>query len=198
VSTIRLVIFTRYPTPGAAKTRLIPALGAEGAASLHRRLTEQTVKAARASGLDVEVHVTGAAVPQFAEWLGHDIRLVEQGEGDLGERRKRAATPAPVLFIGSDLPDLATHHLVEAARLMATARAVIGPASDGGYWALGLAEPADYLFDAMPWSTDQVFAITAERLRHHGIEPALLPTLADCDRPEDLGQWPHLAGGIAS
>jgi rSAM/selenodomain-associated transferase 1 len=191
MNTIRLVIFTRYPTPGAAKTRLIPALGADGAASLHRRLTEQTMKAARASGLDIEVRVTGASLPQFADWLGHDIRLVEQGDGGLGERLKRAATPAPVLFIGSDLPDLATHHLVEAARLMESERAVIGPASDGGYWALGLAEPADYLFDAMPWSTDQVFAVTGERLRQRGIEPALLPTLADCDRPEDLAQWPH-------
>lgn len=192
MSNVRLVIFTRYPTPGAAKTRLIPALGAEGAAALHRRLTERTMRAARASGLDVEVRFTGAPAAAFAEWLGGGITFAEQGEGDLGERLRRAALPAPVLFIGSDLPDIHAGHLQEAAQLLATEGAVIGPAADGGYWALGLTEPADYLFEAMPWGGDQVFALTVARMRDRGITPALLPTLADCDRPEDLEHWPDL------
>lgn len=192
MSPLRLVVFTRYPTPGQAKTRLLPALGEVGAAALHRQLTEQTLAAARASGLAVEVRTTGAPHAMFADWLGSDIALVDQGEGDLGQRLRRAASPYPVLFIGSDLPDLTADHLGQAARLLATERAVIGPAADGGYWALGLAEPADYLFGDMPWGTDQVFRLTAERLSDRGIIPALLPTLADCDRPEDLDRWPHL------
>lgn len=191
---VRLVIFTRYPEPGKAKTRLIPAFGAAGAALLHRRLTERTVAVARASGLQVEVRATGASLASFAEWLGGDLHFVDQGEGDLGERLIRAAEPSPVLFIGSDLPDLAASHLLEAAALMQTDRTVLGPAADGGYWALGLTQPAPYLFEAMPWGTDQVFALTLARLRERSIEPALLPTLADCDRPEDLERWPDLAG----
>jgi glycosyltransferase A (GT-A) superfamily protein (DUF2064 family) len=69
---------------------------------------------------------------------------------------------------------------------------VVGPAEDGGYWALGLNEPCDFLFNAMPWGTDQVLQLTTDRLRERGISPALLPTLADCDRPEDLARWPDL------
>ena len=194
---IRLVIFTRYPEPGRAKTRLIPALGAEGAAALHRRLTEQTLAAARSSRLAIEVRTTGASPSRFAEWLGRDIAFVDQGEGDLGQRLQRAASPLPVLFIGSDLPDLRAEHLVEAALMLETERAVLGPAEDGGYWALGLTEAADYLFTDMPWGTDQVFRLTAERLADRGITPALLPTLADCDRPEDLARWPELSRGTA-
>lgn len=191
MSSPRLVVFTRYPTPGEAKTRLVPALGADGAAALHRRLTERTLAAARLSGLAVEVRITGASELCFADWLGNDLTLVQQGDGDLGDRLKRAAPPFPVLFIGSDLPDLVPGHLIEAARLMLTERAVIGPAEDGGYWALGLREPADYLFGTMPWGTDDVYRQTVERLLERGITPALLPTLADCDRPEDLGRWPE-------
>ncbi|NJC05867.1 hypothetical protein GGQ97_001660 [Sphingomonas kaistensis] len=189
---VRLVIFTRFPEPGQAKTRLIPALGPEGAAAVHRRLTERTLQAARQSGLRIEVHVTGARAAAFAEWLGDDLRLVAQTDGDLGARLQAAAAPTPVLFVGSDLPDLTAAHLVEAARQLDAGRTVIGPAEDGGYWALGLTGPADYLFSDMPWSTERVFALTVERLGRHGIEPVLLPTLADCDTPEDLSRWPDL------
>jgi rSAM/selenodomain-associated transferase 1 len=192
MSPVRLVIFTRYPEPGRAKTRLIPALGATGAAMLHRRLTERTVAAARASGLAVEVRTTGAPTSAFADWLGTGIHLVDQGDGDLGERLGRAASPTPLLFIGSDLPDLTAALLVDAATRMLTDRVVVGPAEDGGYWALGLTEEANYLFDAMPWGTDRVLELTLGRLRHRGIDPGLLPELADCDRPEDLARWPEL------
>jgi rSAM/selenodomain-associated transferase 1 len=190
---VRLVVFTRYPEPGKAKTRLIPALGAEGAAALHRRLTERTLDAARKCGLRIEVRVTGAAPSDFADWLGRDLHFVEQGEGDLGTRLQAAANPTPVLFVGSDLPDLNAAHLLNAANHLRAGYTVIGPAEDGGYWALGLTQAADYVFENMPWSTDKVFALTRDRLRLHGIEPMLLPTLADCDLPEDLKRWPDLS-----
>ncbi len=190
---IRLVIFTRYPEPGLAKTRLIPALGAEGAAALHRRLTEQTLAAARMSGLTIEVRVTGAPHAAFVDWLGPDLSFVDQGDGDLGERLQRAAAPLPVLFIGSDLPDLSAAHLREAADLMQSGGTVLGPAEDGGYWALGLTHPADYVFTAMPWGTERIFRLTWARLTERGKTPILLPTLADCDRPEDLKRWPAFA-----
>lgn len=191
---VRLVLFTRFPEPGKAKTRLVPALGEQGAAALHRRLTERNVAAARATGLPVEVRITGAPPADFAEWLGGDLTFVDQGEGDLGDRLRRAAPPYPVLFIGSDLPDLTPAHLVEAVRRLEENEVVLGPAEDGGYWALGLATPADDLFAAMPWGTDRVLAETLRRLEQRGSAPALLPMLADCDRPEDLARWPDLVG----
>jgi rSAM/selenodomain-associated transferase 1 len=187
----RVVLFTRYPEPGRAKTRLIPALGAVGAAALHRTLTERTVAAVRESGLPLQLRATGAATSAFTDWLGV-ADVVDQGEGDLGERLARAAAPYPVLFIGSDAPDLTPALLRNAADALAHAPAVIGPAEDGGYWALGLAQDVPGVFEGIAWSTDAVFRQTMARLEAAGIAPILLPELADCDRPEDLARWPSL------
>ena len=187
----RVVLFTRYPTPGAAKTRLIPALGPEGAAAVHRRLTEHTLAAVRASGLAHELRVTGAALSVFTEWLG-PTPIVEQGQGDLGERLARAGPPWPTIFIGADAPDISPDLLREAADRLLQADAAIGPAEDGGYWLLGLARAVPGVFENISWSTEHVLAQTRAKLAAAGVRPAILPTLADCDRPEDLARWPGL------
>ncbi len=187
----RLVIFTRYPTEGAAKTRLIPALGPAGAAALHRRLTERTLAVARAARVPLELWTTGADAAAFREWLG-DVAVREQGEGGLGERLLRAAAPYPVVFIGTDAPDLVPAHLRAAADAVGLGRAVIGAAEDGGYWLLGLPAAVPGVFDGIAWSTETVFAATLERLRDAGHEPVRLPVLSDLDRPEDVARWPDL------
>ncbi len=189
--TPRVVLFTRWPESGRAKTRLIPVLGAAAAAALHGRLTERVLRAMRDSGLPMEVRATGAPMVRFRGWLGEGPVLVDQGDGDLGIRLLRAAEP-PVILIGADIPDLSAACLQAAAAALGDAPAVIGPAEDGGYYLLGLRTPMPFLFEAMPWGTDQVFAITVERMADHGVTPALLPTLADLDRPEDLARWPEL------
>ena len=189
--TPRVVLFTRYPVPGQAKTRLIPALGAVGAAALHRTLTERTVAVVRDSGLSLEIRSTGANVEMFSDWLGVG-GVVDQGEGDLGTRLARAAPPYPVIFIGADAPDLTPALLRNAADALRDASAVIGPAEDGGYWLLGLAGEVPGVFADIAWSTDAVFAQTLTRLATAGIAPVPLPELADCDRPEDLARWPGL------
>ena len=190
--TPRIALFTRYPTPGEAKTRLIPALGADRAAALHRVLTERTLAAVRASGLPFELRTTGAPPAAFIDSLGA-VEAIDQGDGDLGERLSRAGPPYPTLFIGADAPDLTDALLRQAATALASADAAIGPAEDGGYWLLGLVGPVAGIFDRIDWSTERVFDQTLARLRAAGIEPALLPRLADCDRPEDLARWPDLA-----
>ena len=187
----RVAIFTKWPAPGRAKTRLIPTLGPDGAARLHARLVEQTLAVVRASGLAFEVRVTGAGAPEFTQWLGDDVAIVDQGDGDLGARLARV--PAPMLLIGADAPDLTAEHLRAAAIALDHAPAVIGPAADGGYWLLGLARMMPHLFTSMPWGTDNVAAETIARLTADRIEPVMLPTLHDCDRPEDLARWPNLA-----
>lgn len=186
----RIAIFTKWPKPGKAKTRLIPAIGAERAARLHARLVERTLAMVRASGLAFELRTTGGAAREFTDWLGGDVTIVDQGDGDLGERLARV--PAPVLLIGGDAPDLAPTHLLAAAQALQEAPAVIGPAHDGGYWLLGLARPMPHLFISMPWGTDRVAQETIARLQGDGIDPVRLPTLYDCDRPEDLARWPEL------
>ena len=187
----RVVLFTRYPEPGRAKTRLIPALGAERAARLHRVLTERTVQAVRSSGLMLELRTTGAPIAAFEEWLG-PMSIVDQGDGDLGERLARAGPPYPTIFIGSDAPDLTPALLQRAARALAETSAVIGAAEDGGYWLLGLSRAIDGMFEGVEWGTDTVLNQTMGRLAAAGIDPVLLPQLADCDRPEDLARWPGL------
>ena len=187
----RIVLFTRWPEPGRAKTRLIPAIGAERAAALHRRLTELTLAAVQASGSPFEVRVTGAPTEAFRDWLG-PVSIVDQGAGDLGERLARAGPPYPTIFIGADAPDLSVELLRDAATVVMDGRATMGPAEDGGYWLLGLPRPVAGVFEGVDWSTDRVSAQTLERLRDAGISPEILPVLADCDRPEDLARWPGL------
>lgn len=187
----RVVLFTRFPEPGRAKTRLIPALGAERAAQLHRVLTERTVQAVRSSGLMLELRTTGAPTAAFEEWLGR-LSIIDQGEGDLGNRLSRAGPPYPTIFIGADAPDLTPALLQLAAHELQNASAVIGPAEDGGYWLLGLSHPVDAVFEGIEWGTSSVFGQTMDRLAAARIDPVLLPKLADCDRPEDLARWPGL------
>ena len=189
---VRVVAFARFPVAGTCKTRLIPAVGAEGAAAIHTKLVEICVAAMRGSGLSIELHTTGAEALAFREWLGGDIAFIDQGEGDLGDRLARAAAPYPVIFIGSDAPDLDADRLIAAATALANASAVIGPAEDGGYYLLGLNTPAPWLFTDMDWGTETVFEETMRRFAAHGITPVVLEPLADVDRPEDLARWPEL------
>lgn len=140
----------------------------------------------------MEVRTTGAPPEVFRGWLGEDVALVDQGVGDLGARLARACPHGPAVLLGADTPDLTPARLLAAADSLAQAPAAIGPAEDGGYWALALARPMPFLFADMPWSTERVCALTVDRLRAEGVEPLILDTLADLDRPEDLARFPDL------
>ncbi|MBB3033588.1 TIGR04282 family arsenosugar biosynthesis glycosyltransferase [Alteriqipengyuania lutimaris] len=188
--TPEIAIFARWPEPGKAKTRLIPALGEQGAADLYARLLELTVREARESGLPFHLRVTGDDPARFRELLGEDLDVRDQGDGDLGDRLARVPTPG--IMIGSDCPGLTAALLREAATVLPNRDAVIGPAQDGGYWLLGLSEPCPQLFTNMAWSTPAVFAETLRRFERLGISPHLLPELADIDTGDNLDAWPEL------
>lgn len=190
---MRLVLFARFPVAGACKTRLIPAVGAAGAADIHRHLTQRTVGVLRQSGQQVILAYTGAEKRDFAEWLGDDIAYVRQAEGDLTDKLLACLNPAPVLFFGADTPDLTADIVHKAIAALHTHDVVLGPAEDGGYYLIGMRRALPELLTDMPWSTDQVMPETLRRLSQLGIEPVILETLSDCDRPEDLARWPHLA-----
>ena len=190
--TPRLVLFARYPTAGSAKTRLIPALGPQRAADVHRRLTERTIGVLRASELPVELHYTGEEEQVFRLWLGNDLVMVEQVTGDLTYRLMAALSPAPVIFFGADTPDLDVHHVLAAVSALEQNEVVLGPAHDGGYYLIGMKRPIPELLTDMPWSTDQVMPETLRRLDTLSIVPTILQTLHDCDRPSDLARWPWL------
>ena len=100
-------IFARLPVPGKAKTRLIPAIGEEGAARVYARLLNHTVAQVEASGLPFELRVTGGEMAAFGELFGKDVRVVEQGDGDLGARMVRVDAPAIIIDGGYYLIGLA-------------------------------------------------------------------------------------------
>ena len=199
----RLVIFARYPVPGKVKTRLIPTLGAEGAAALHRRLLLRTLRSAQRACLsvpaDLEIHFDGGTEQAMSCWLGDSGRYAPQRAGDLGERMTgafeecfRAGSTAAIL-IGSDCPELGAEIISRAfARLMETP-VVLGPAQDGGYYLIGLRRPMPELFRDIPWGTDRVLAESLAVLERRGLKPALLDRLMDIDRPEDLPAWRRAA-----
>lgn len=200
-----LIIFARYPTPGQVKTRLIPRLGAVGAAHLYRQLAEQTLhqalRLAAQRPLRIGVWYTGGEADAMAAWLGPQVHYHRQPEGDLGERLQAALASAfaqgggAVVAIGTDCPDLDATLLAEAFDHLKHHPLVLGPAQDGGYYLIGLREPQPQLFQGIPWSSAAVLATTVERARQLGLGPAYLATLRDVDRPEDLDPWPDLGQG---
>ena len=197
----RLVVFAKYPRPGEVKTRLIPAIGAEGAAGIARTLFGRTVsegvRACPLLGMDLEVRGTGAPEAAFRELHPGPWRYADQGSGDLGERLARscadaAAAGAPaVLLVGTDCPDLDASVFRAALDALETRGVALAPAADGGYVLLGLRPDTipgfeELLFGGIPWSTDRVARETLRSLESARVPTAVLPAFADVDRPEDL------------
>ena len=195
----RILVFAKAPVSGRAKTRLIPALGAAGAAGLARRLLEHTLAQALAAGCGT---VELCASPDFSapEWadvpLPPGVATSAQGDGDLGARLARAARRhlaqgARVLLIGTDCPALSAVRLQAAAAALADHDAALYPALDGGYTLLGLRADHPSLFADIPWSTSQVAAVTRARMQALGWRVWDGEALADIDTPPDLLHLPE-------
>jgi rSAM/selenodomain-associated transferase 1 len=192
----RLIIFTRYPEPGKAKTRLIPALGPRGAADLQRQMTETTISTARSfsseNGTGLEVCYEGGNPSLMRDWLGQDLSFRPQGPGDLGKKMTRAFAEAfaagskRVMIIGADCPTLSPKILVAGLAALADHDLILGPASDGGYYLVGLTTPCPQLFRGQPWGSEQLLLETMATAEREAISFLLLEELNDVDRPEDL------------
>jgi rSAM/selenodomain-associated transferase 1 len=189
-----LALFVRIPVPGRVKTRLIPGLGAEGACHLYRAMVEDILVQARKTDLPILLfHDEGDISLLPVGWRNSASDLIRQQGADLGARMESAfvhcwAQADRVVLIGSDIPGLEARLLREAAVALHEMDAVIAPATDGGYCMIGF-NRAGYcpaVFDAVPWSTDQVLAMTLQRLEQHGRRVRLLDTLQDIDTIEDL------------
>lgn len=191
-----LIVFTRLPQPGKAKTRLMPALGAEGAADLQRRMTLQTVGRSWAACValpDTRLIIAheGGTAHEMRGWLG-PLCFQKQAQGDLGARLIHAMRMAhaqgaqKMVIIGTDCPSLTEEHLLAAFAVLDESDVVLGPAHDGGYYLIGMREPQPSLFEAIPWSTSEVFAITQQRASEAGLGLSTLPPLADVDEPADV------------
>jgi rSAM/selenodomain-associated transferase 1 len=193
-----VIVFAKAPLAGFAKTRLIAALGAEGAAMLAERLMYATLERALEADIGpVELCVTPDRThPAFALAAQRgSTTLSDQGEGDLGARMARAfervlSTHDKALLIGTDAPRLDAAYLRSAATALSGADAVFGPAADGGYVLVGLRRTAPELFTGMRWSHDQVMVQTRERLAALRLRHVEQPVLHDIDEPADLCHLP--------
>ncbi len=194
----RIIIFAKAPQPGLAKTRLIPALGAQGAAALARRMLDKTLqRALDAQTGPVELRVT----PAISDSAWRDIPIPDgveisaQGEGDLGARLARATqngldVNTAVMLIGCDCPELDSMALREAARVLRGVDAVMHPTADGGYALLGLRRFDQRLFDDIPWSTSSVARRTVEQLDALNWSLHMAALFNDVDEPADLQYLP--------
>ncbi len=188
---IDIAVFARAPVAGRAKTRLIPLLGAEGAAALQRRLIERTLATARAvPRARLTLWVSGdPAHPFVAEAAArHGAAVAGQHGADLGARMNHAfeAAAAPLVLVGTDCPQMSAADLGAAAAALATHEVVIQPASDGGYVLIGLARPQPPLFESIDWGGPKVLSQTLARIDALGLNCLLRPTLDDLDTPADL------------
>jgi len=200
----RLIIFTRYPEPGITKTRLIPLLGAEGAADLQRKMTEHTLmqvkRLSTSRELSVEIRYEGGNESLMKNWLGPDFDYRFQGRGDLGLRMQRSFEDAfrpgteAVVIIGTDIPDLSGAVIQKAFDVLKQKNVVLGPAKDGGYYLIGLqkdslSQAIPYLFADINWGKDGVLNKTLEVVKSLGFNFSLLDELEDVDQPADLSIW---------
>lgn len=199
----RLILFTRWPEAGKVKTRLIPALGAEGAAALHRRLTLRALRTAEAicaaRNANLEIRFDGGGEAAMRHWLGDGKLFRPQGEGDLGARMLRAFEEnfqndsRATIIIGADCPGLTFSLLASAFENLARHPVVFGPANDGGYYLVGLTQSIPELFHGITWGSETVLADSLKILEQLKLKPALLERLDDVDRAEDLQTWRRIA-----
>jgi hypothetical protein len=200
----RLIVFTRFPEPGKTKTRLIPALGAQGAARLQRQMTEHIIATAGTlngcNGLSIEVCYEGGNAILMQDWLGSHLTYQPQGGGSLGRRMQRAFEAAfeddaaAAVIVGSDIPGISDDILRQAFKALRQKDLVLGPAKDGGYYLIGVkrtlaAKTYGRLFDGIDWGSNNVMEQTLQIAKDLGLDLSLLESLADVDRPADLPVW---------
>ncbi len=190
-----LILFGKAPVPGTVKTRLCPPLSPREAAGLYSCLLEDAAEeAGRLRGVRRYIFFAppeGEAYFRAGTFSAFHIR--PQAGSDLGERMERATLAAfaggarRVVVIGADCPALSGGIIRSAFRELSNAAgAVFGPAEDGGYYLVGLGEPAPFLFRGIEWGSPTVLATSLSRCRDAGIPYALLPGKSDVDTAEDL------------
>jgi rSAM/selenodomain-associated transferase 1 len=189
-----LQIFSREPVPGNTKTRLIPSLGKQGAADLHKKLLKQIIEAACESQFS-NIELWGTSDPDqslLQEYMQqYHLRLCKQSGDDVGERMYHSSKEALdhyefVVIIGSDCPLLTSQVLNKAYRMLKQGTdAVLGPTEDGGYYLIGLRRNNISIFKDIPWGEADVADMTRTKMRSLGWGWKELEYLWDVDRPAD-------------
>ena len=193
IDRVGIAVFAKAPIEGLAKTRLIPYLGASGAADLQRAMIEDTLAKALTSNVGP---VSLWCAPDCRHELftvlaaNYEIELHPLVGADLGSRIFNAfdvLTPRyPVMLIGTDCPVLTPLNLIESANLLSEGSDVVFlPTEDGGYALVGAAKAWPEIFAGIRWGTDRVMAETRLRARALGLLPAEPAIVWDIDTPAD-------------
>lgn len=185
-------LMLKAPRPGLVKTRLAREVGEPEATRIYRRLVELQISRLGA-GWHIEVHhAPSDAETEMRSWLGDGHRYEPQAEGDLGDRMRAAMLGAfgrgasRVVFLGGDCPYVDEDVLRVAIEALDAAEVALGPASDGGYYLLGMKWPLPALFEGIHWGTPIVLRQTMERITREGLRATLLRELEDVD---DMPSW---------
>jgi rSAM/selenodomain-associated transferase 1 len=195
--TVRVLLFTRYPRPGSAKTRLGAAVGMGRAAALQTAFIRDEL--AMLENLEARVRVCcepSTPLQTYRDLFGERFEYAAQRGDGLGERMLSALHDAlgqgedRAVLIGSDLPDLPAGQVQAAFTALRSAALCLGPAPDGGFHLLGLSAPMPPgVFADVAWGGPHVLARTLDNCRRLGLEPALLEPWPDVDTPADLAAY---------
>jgi uncharacterized protein len=180
------VVLAKAPRPGHSKTRLCPPCTPRDAAALARAALADTLDAVLATPAARHVLVLEGPV---GDWLPPGVEVVAQRGSGLDERLAHAFADVggPALLVGMDTPQVTPRDLARGLERLAAPEvdAVLGPAADGGYWAIGLREAQARAFLGVPMSTARTGRAQLARLRRLGLRVAALPALRDVDRIAD-------------
>jgi rSAM/selenodomain-associated transferase 1 len=190
-----LIIFAKAPIPGQVKTRLCPPLAPDEAATLHGTMVLDTLERSRnLLGFDRFLACAPSKQHPFFQAVGarQGVHLLEQIQGDLGRRMHQVFCSVfdsgyrSAVVVGADLPTVHAELFRQALKGLADHDVVLGPSVDGGYYLIGLNNPAVELFSDIPWSTDQVLTFTREKAQGLNLSVELLTEQRDLDTLTDL------------
>jgi rSAM/selenodomain-associated transferase 1 len=179
-----LLVLAKAPVAGRVKTRLCPPCRPEEAAEIAAAALADTLESVVGCGAE---RLLLALDGEPGEWLPPGFELVAQRGDGLAERLAAAwsAVDGPCVQIGMDTPQVTPGCLDQALARVASDGSALGPATDGGWWAIGMARPVPAVFRGVPMSGPDTGARQLAALRAHGLEPSLLAEMRDIDTVDD-------------
>jgi hypothetical protein len=190
-----LIVFVKYPEAGKVKTRIARHFGPQRAAEMYSRMAKSVIE--NVSRQDTYGTVIYFDPPErekeVMDWIGTgDVPYEPQSGGTIGDRMSDAfervflSGAEKAVLIGTDVPDINGGTVTAAFNLLQETDVVIGPASDGGYYLLGLKNPEPSLFSCIEWGTPVVFEQTLDRIKKNDLRYKQLDTLKDVDTVDDV------------
>ena len=182
---MHVTVMAKAPVAGRVKTRLCPPLSFAAAATVAAAALSDTLATVASARADSRiVALDGAAGP----WLPPGFDVVPQGNGMLDQRLESVwqSVGGPGVQVGMDTPQMTVRHLNGAMAVVAVGDAIVGLASDGGWWLVGLPAVVPGVFDGVPMSTPHTGEEQIERLRCLGYRVRFAPVLRDVDTYDDL------------